>query len=290
LATVKPQAFAYRRVSSIEEAVAVLAEEGDEAKLLAGGQSLAPMLNLRLANPAMLVDVGRIPLTAVEVMGDLVRVGAMVTHRMLEAHPTVAMELPLLRLAAGLIGHPAIRNRGTLGGSLAHADPAAELPVAALALGAKIVAQSARGIRTIPIEEFLDGPFMTALEADEMLTAVDFPRHGDCAVAFDEVAIRAGDFAVVAVATVFRRPTEGALTDVRVALGGVAGRAVRAREAEQRLEGHSPVAGRLREAGAAAASAITPGTDVHGSAAYRRGLVTALVGRAVSRAMDGALA
>ena len=283
----KPPPFVYRRVSSVDEAVALLANAGDDAKILAGGQSLVPMLNLRLANPGMLVDVDRAPLRSVEVVGDEVRLGALVTHRTLETDPTIASELPLLALAAAQIGHPAIRNRGTIGGSLAHADPAAELAMATLALGARVFVQSATGSRSIPIDEFLDGPFMTTLGADEMVTRVDIPRHGDCGVGFEEVAIRAGDFAVAAAATVVRRKADGGLADVRIALGGVAGTAIRATEAEELLEGVLLDDARLREAAVLASRGARPGTDVHGTADYRRSLVVTLVERSVRAAANG---
>jgi CO/xanthine dehydrogenase FAD-binding subunit len=283
----KPPPFAYRRVDSIEAAVALLADESNDAKVLAGGQSLVPMLNLRLANPGMLVDVGGLSLRSVEMVDGHVQLGALVTHRTLETDPTVAAELPLFALVAPQIGHVAIRNRGTVGGSLAHADPAAELAMAALALDASIVAQSSRGTRTIPIGEFLDGPFMTTLAPDEMVIRVDVPRHGDRSVGFNEVAIRAGDFAVVAAATVARRAPDGTLSDVRIALGGVSATAIRAPEAEAVLEGVQPDADRLRHAASLAAEAADPSSDVHGTAEYRRSLIVPVVERAFASAMNG---
>jgi CO/xanthine dehydrogenase FAD-binding subunit len=286
---VKPAPFAYRRVDTVDEALSILADEGDEAKVLAGGQSLAPMLNLRLANPEMLVDVGRVPLRDIEVVGTQLRIGALVTHRTLEHDSTIAREAPLLAKAAALIGHPAIRNRGTIGGSLVHADPAAELGLTALAVGAAVVAQSTRGTRRIPMDAFLDGPFMSTLEPDEMVVAIEVPRHGDCTVAFEEVAVRSGDFAVAAVAVLVRLTAEGVMHDPSIAVGGVAGAPFRATEAEALLAGTRYHPREAREAGRLAARAARPTTDTHGTADYRRGLVTPLVERALARAMkDGA--
>jgi carbon-monoxide dehydrogenase medium subunit len=282
---VKPAPFAYRRVDTVDEALSVLADEGDEAKVLAGGQSLAPMLNLRLANPAMLVDVGRVPLRDIEVIGTQLRIGALVTHRTLEHDSTIAREAPLLAKAAAFIGHPAIRNRGTIGGSLVHADPAAELGVAALAANASVVAQSTRGTRRIPMDAFLAGPFMSTLEADEMVVAIEIPRHGDCAVAFEEVAVRSGDFAVAAVAVLVRPTADGVMRDPSIAVGGAAPAPFRATEAETLLADTRYHPREAREAGRLAAGAARPSTDTHGTAEYRRGLVTPLVERALARAM-----
>ena len=283
----KPPPFEYRRVGSVDEAVALLAEEGDDAKILAGGQSLVPMLNLRLANPGVLVDVGGVPLRSFSVEGNFVDLDALVTHRVLEGDPVIAAELPLIALAAAQIGHAAIRNRGTIGGSLAHADPAAELAIAALALDAAVVVASVRDTRIIPIAEFFDGPFMASLESDEMVISVRIPRHTGRSVAFEEMAIRAGDFAVAAVAAVAKCDADGTLTDVRIALGGVAGTAIRAREAEALLNEARFDAGRLRQAALLAAAATSPSTDIHGTAEYRRGLVVPLVERAIRVVANG---
>lgn len=283
----KPPPFEYHRVDTVDETVALLADEGDDAKILAGGQSLVPMLNLRLANPGVLVDVGRVPLRSFSIDGGHVHVDALVTHRVLEGDPALAAELPLIALAAAQVGHAAIRNRGTIGGSLAHADPAAELAAAALALDAAVVVASTRGIRVTPVADFLHGPFTTSLESDEMVTGVQIPRHADRCVAFEEMAIRAGDFAVAAVAAAARRAADGTLSDVRIALGGVAGTAIRAREAEALLNQARFDPGRLRQAALMAAAATSPSTDIHGTAEYRRGLVVPLVERAVRAITNG---
>jgi aerobic carbon-monoxide dehydrogenase medium subunit len=284
---VKPPLFEYRHVDSVDEALSLLAQEKDQVKVLAGGQSLVPMMNLRLGNPEMLMDVGALPLRSVHVSDDKVRIGSLVTHRVLETNDTVAQELPLVTLAARHIGHVAIRNRGTIGGSIAHADPAAELIVAALALEGEVVVRSVRGTRVIRIENLLRGPFMTTLEADELITAIDLPRHGDCGAAFEEIAIRAGDFAVAACGAVCRMTEDGVLTMVRIALGGVSPTAIRVSGAEERLQGVAPSSADLHEAALSAAAAASPGTDVHASAEYRRGVVVALVERALQKAMNG---
>jgi len=285
----KPAAFGYRRPGSVDEAVTILAEEGDEAKIIAGGQSLVPMLNLRLVYPRLLVDIAALPLREIGYRDDHVRVGSMVCHRQLTSDPLIRSDLPLVALAAAHIGHPAIRNRGTLGGSLAHADPAAELPAVAVALSAIIQVRSNTGRRSIPADEFFDGPFMTALGSDEIIVAVDFPRHSDRRAAFEEVTIRSGDFAVAAVACIISQTPQGSLADVRLALAGVGGKPVRAAQAEQLLEGRAPTSELVAQAGVLAARIGRPVTDIHGSDTYRRALVPPVLRRAISGALGQAL-
>jgi carbon-monoxide dehydrogenase medium subunit len=282
----KPAAFGYHRAGSVDEAVTILAGEGDEAKIIAGGQSLIPMLNLRLAYPRLLVDIAALPLRQIDRHDDYIRIGSMACHRQLTSDPMIRSGLPLLAVAASHIGHPAIRNRGTLGGSLAHADPAAELPAVAVALSATIQVCSKASRRSIPAVDFFDGPFMTTLGSDEIIVAVDFPAPPDRRAAFEEVTIRSGDFAVAAVACSLRA-SRGAVADVRLALAGVAGKPVRAAQAEQLLDGRVPTAELVAKAGALAAQAIRPGADVDGSDAYPRALVPHLVERAIFGALGG---
>jgi aerobic carbon-monoxide dehydrogenase medium subunit len=217
---VKPAPFDYVVPTSVADAVTALAAD-DDAKVIAGGQSLAPLLALRLARPTMLVDVGRLPLAGIAVDGDVLEVGALVRHRVLETDPLLAQEAPLLPVAARHIGHVAIRNRGTLGGSVAHADPAAELPAVLVALDAEVVVQGSGGVRTVRAVDLFEGFFSTALAPDELIVAVRVPRAtaGD-ACAFDEWAPRHGDFAAAGIAMVGTFD-DGVCTNVRAAALGV---------------------------------------------------------------------
>jgi carbon-monoxide dehydrogenase medium subunit len=200
----------------------------------------------------------------------------------------VAAEAPLLHCAAPLIGHPAIRNRGTLAGSIAHADPAAELPAVATALGARLEVRSVRETRWIDIDDLFEGPFMTSLQPDEMVVAVEVPCHAEHRCAYEELAIRAGDFAVVGVAVAVHRAADGIVDDCRIAISGAAGTPVRARDAERRIVGSRLDAADRREAGAAAAAAVqNPPDDIHGSAGYRRSLADSLTQRALAATEEG---
>ena len=274
----KPPPFDYVAARSLDEALSALAEGGDEAKVLAGGQSLIPLMSMRLAHPTLLIDVNGVEeLASIDRTNGSLRVGAMVRHRTAERSDLVRRDVPLISLAMPYIGHVAIRSRGTIGGSLAHADPAAELPAVALALGASFTARSKeRGERTIAAEEFFGGYFTTALEPDEILTSVDFPVL-DGGFAVEEVARRHGDFAMVgAVAAV----CEG---DARIALINVAEVPVRATEAEQALNGGADV----EEVAALATRDLEPSADLHASAAYRKKVAGVCVKRAVNRARKG---
>jgi CO/xanthine dehydrogenase FAD-binding subunit len=285
----KPPPFAYARPSSLEEALALLADEGDEAKVIAGGQSLVPMLAYRLVRPRLLVDIADVPGLAGSDREHGHRVlGALVRHVDLERAAELEGAHALLREAAGHVGHLPIRVRGTLGGSLAHADPAAELPVAALALDAVVIARSPRGERRIPASEFFLGPFTTALAPDEILTSVLLPEPpAEARVAFEEFAVRAGDFALASAAVGIAPPADGRPTWARVVLGAVAAVPVRARAAESLLaEGGRSDAEHAAVAEAAAAEADPP-DDHHASADYRRELVAALVERALRRLRSG---
>jgi carbon-monoxide dehydrogenase medium subunit len=281
----KPPPFDYVAATSLEEAMSALAEGGDDAKVLAGGQSLIPLLSLRLAYPSVLIDLNRVDeLASTERVDGSLRVGAMVRHRTAERSKEVRAAVPLISEAMPFIGHVAIRSRGTIGGSIAHADPAAELPAVALALGATITARSsARGERTIAAADFFQGYFTTVLEPDEILISIDFPVLGEnTGVAVEEVARRHGDFAMVgAVATVTKG--RGDVTDARIALINVAERPVRALEAEQALVGGASI----EEVAATAARDLDPSGDLHASPAYRKKVAGVCVKRALTRAMVG---
>jgi carbon-monoxide dehydrogenase medium subunit len=277
---VKPAAFAYHRVDTLPDAVERLAELGDEAKVLAGGQSLVPMMNFRLVRPSALVDITRVQeLRGIGRSGEALRIGALTTHADVE-HADLHGGYDVLRRAARWVGHLPIRSRGTFGGSLAHADPAAEWCMLAVALGATIEIAGPRGAREIPADDFLRGYFTTALEPDEVLIGVTFPTPCPRA-AIEEFARRRGDFAVVA--AVVALPEDG---PPRVVVGGVDEVPIRAREAERILADADLAPEAFPDAGRAAAAEIDPASDVHGSADHRRELTAVLV----SRALDAAVA
>ncbi|MHB8312668.1 MAG: FAD binding domain-containing protein [Candidatus Dormibacteria bacterium] len=288
----KPPPFAYRAPESLGEALSLLAEHGDEAKVLAGGQSLVPLLNLRLARPALLVDLARVPgLAGVDQRAGGLALGSMARERTLERSELVRRLAPLLSAALPFIGHPAIRSQGTLGGSLAHADPAAELPAVAAALDAEMVAVSAgRGERTVAAKDFFSGYLSTALEPDEILTEVRIPPFpSGMGVSFMEVARRHGDFAMVGVAAAVRLEA-GNIAEARLALTGVADAPVRAVDAERSLLGAAPDAVSFAGAAQAVAQRLAPRSDLHGSADYRREVAGALVRRALAAASQRAAA
>ena len=283
---VKLPPFAYRAPESLEEALALLDEHGEDARVLAGGQSLVPLLALRLARPALLVDLGRVPgLAALRESDGGVALGPMVRERAAERSELVRRRAPLLNEAIQLIGHPAIRSRGTVGGSLAHADPAAELPAVAVALEAELVATSAdRAERVIPAADFFRGYFTTALRPEEVLTEVRIPPSmPGTGVCFEEAVRRHGDFAMVGVAATVRLAA-GIIAEARLALTGVADAPVRPAEAEKGLVGALPDAASFEAAAAAATRQLAPPSDLHASSGYRRHVAGVLVRRALQTA------
>ncbi len=288
----KPPAFKYYAPTTVEEALALLAEHGYDAKPLAGGQSLIPTMNFRLAAPAVLVDLNRISdLSYIRAADDGgVRVGAMTRHARVERDALISARAPLVHETMPHIAHPQIRNRGTYGGSLAHADPAAELPAVTVALGGKVLARSQRGERWIPAEEFFIGLFTTVLEPDELLVEVALPplpaRTG---WAFDEVARRHGDFALVGAAGVITLDDRGRCADVRLVFMGVGEGPVVAREAMNILKGEEPGEEAIRAAAEKASQAdIDPIGDVHASADFRRHLAKVLARRVLTKAVERA--
>lgn len=286
----KPPSFEYYAPRAVDEALAHLAEHGDAAKVLAGGQSLVPLLNLRLAAPEVLVDVNRVPgLDGVQAWDGGLAIGALVRQSALERSELAAERLPLLVEATRLVGHPTIRHRGTIGGSLAHADPAAELPAAMLALEATLVARSARGERTIPAQEFFTGYLTTALAQDELLVEVRVPGVPDgTGSAFMELSRRTGDFAICGAATLVTLDGQGRCTRARVALCGVGAGPVRARGVEAALEGEAPQGEALEAAARRVVEEIDPPSDIHGSAAYRQKMAVVMTRRAVALAAERA--
>jgi aerobic carbon-monoxide dehydrogenase medium subunit len=286
---VKPAAFEYRKASTVEEAIELLAELGEDAKLLAGGQSLVPMMNFRLVRPSALVDItGVADLQYVEQWEGGLRVGALTPHRWIELmdDPEVLEGFSVLKRAARWVGHYPIRTRGTFGGSIAHADPSAEWCMLAVLLDAEIVAVGPGGERGIPARDFFHGFFMTALEPDEMVVEVRFPRPAPHA-AVQEFARRAGDFAIVSAAVALDL-RDGECREARVVLGGVADVPLRVEEAQSVLEGSDASREAFEEAGREAARVIDPPSDVHGNAEYRRDLAAVLVRRALVEAAGDA--
>jgi carbon-monoxide dehydrogenase medium subunit len=280
----KPPPFEYADPRSVEEALALLARHGDDAKILAGGQSLVPMLNFRLARPGVLVDVNRIPgLDGLREAEGVLHAGALVRQRALERWS--AARAPLLAAALKLVGHAAIRTRGTVGGSIAHADPAAELPALLLCHEGAAVATSARGRRVIPAGDLFQGPLLTALAPDELVTETRWPLPGQSTGwGFHEVARRHGDFALVGAATLVTLE-RGRIASARIVVFGAGPTPVRASDAEKALAGQSPTTELLAEAGRAAAGPLEASTDIHASAEYRRRVAATLVGRALADAL-----
>jgi carbon-monoxide dehydrogenase medium subunit len=280
----KPPPLRYVRPASLDDAVRVLADAGDDAKVLAGGQSLVPMLNLRLARTSVLVDVTRIAdLTAIGAAQGGVEIGASVRQHAAATTPLVRERVPLVARAIAHIGHPQIRTRGTVGGSIAHADPAAELAAVALALEARLRVASVRGARELDAREFFAGPYMTALEADEILVSAAFPSVAGARTALLETAHRSGDFALAGVAVSLELDGE-IVRAARVAGFGVGPTPVRVEAAERALAGQRLSAEVCREAAEAAADSVEPFDGPHASASYRRRLFGVLVDRALREA------
>ena len=287
----KPAAFDYFCPASVAEAVALLAEHGGDAKLLAGGQSLVPLMNFRMLRPGVLVDINR--LSELEFIADHnggLRIGALTRHHSIETSPLVRERQPVLGDAMAYVAHLAIRNRGTIGGSLAHADPAAELPMIALLLDAEIGTRSSAGDRRHAARDFFRGPLATALADDEIVTEIDLaalPPHTGCA--FEEVALRHGDFAIAAAAATVSL-SAGNIVEARLAVTGVGETPLRLREIEAALVGQ-PFSPQLAEAAARQSrDLVQPNTDLHASAQYRRHLVGVLTERVLATAWARAAA
>jgi carbon-monoxide dehydrogenase medium subunit len=269
-----PAAFDYVRAGSADEAVSLLSSHGDDAKLLAGGHSLIPLMKLRLASPSVLVDVGRLTdLSYVRDSGDQVAIGALTRHRDIETNELLQSQVPILAHVAGLVGDPQVRHRGTIGGSLAHGDPASDLPAVVLALGATLVARGPSGEREIPASDFFTGFLETALAPDELLTEIRVPKVAGAGWSYQKFNRRALDWAIVGVAAV-RNGTTG------VALVNMGSTPLRASAVEQALSQGASAA----DAAAAAAEGTEPPTDLNASPDYRRHLAQVLVRRALEEA------
>jgi len=284
---VKPAPFDYVAPTTLDEALEILVERGDEAKVLAGGQSLVPLLNMRLARPALLVDLNRLPgLDYVRIDNGGIAIGALARQRAIERSEVARSRAPLLVAATGYIGHPAIRNRGTVGGSLAHGDPVSELPCVATALDARLIATSRSGDREIPAADFFQSVFTTALQPTEILVGLRIPglpaRTG---WGFEELARRHGDFAIIGVAAILTLRADGAIAAARLAYAGASDRPIRASRAEAALVGEKPTDKSFAAAADLAAEELDPPSDMHGTAEYRRTVATALTRRALAAAL-----
>lgn len=288
----KPPAFEYLDPTSIEEALARLAEFGDEAKILAGGQSLVPLLNFRLARPAVLIDINNLAdLAGIEPVDGGLRIGALTRHAAVERSALVRAGWPVLAEAAPLIGHRQIRNRGTFGGSLAHADPAAEWPLLVRLLDGRMRIRRAGGNGAIeyPAAEFFTGYLSTVLGPDELLAEVILPPLPDgVGWAFQEVSQRHGDFALVAAGAIVGWAADGTVASLRLAIGGVGPAPVRAAEAEAAAVGRHLDEDLLREVAARVQAAIDPEPDLHASADYRREVAGTLARRVLLAAAERA--
>jgi aerobic carbon-monoxide dehydrogenase medium subunit len=282
----KPAPFSLLRPKNVDEALSLLRSHGDEAKILAGGQSLVPLMNFRLAQPHNLIDLNGVEgLDQIKFDDQTLTVGAMVRQRDIERSPAIAERLPILREAIEQVAHPAIRNRGTVGGSLVHADPSAELPLLAVALDATFHLRSARASRTIAACDFYHGYLLTDIAPDELLVAIDFRLPpADSGWCCTEIARRHGDFAIVAVAVLLGCGRDRRVDFARIALGGVGPAPLRMIAAEQALLGEPPGAELFRGAGDVAAQAVDPPADIHASSSYRRHLTGVLVRRALTTA------
>lgn len=285
----KPANFAYHAPASIEEALALLRRHGTDARLLAGGQSLIPMMNFRIAAPSAIIDLGHIPdLAYIEEDGAVVRIGAMTRQRAIEFSPLVGKKLPLLREAIGLVGHLPTRSRGTIGGSIAHADPAAEIPMVLQALDGAVVVRGPQGERSIAAADLFRDSLTTSLAPDEILVEVRLPAMpsgAGCAV--EEFARRQGDFAIAAIAVTAVR-NGASCGKARIATAGVAFHSVRLRAAEQMLEAEGLGETAIDHAADKAAELVEPVSDQVASAEFRRHLTRVLCRRALLRAAAGA--
>ena len=285
-----PSAFEYHAPTSIGEALTLLGRYGDGAKLLAGGHSLLPLMKLRLANPKLLIDLSRIPgLRGIRHEDDKIIVGALTTHYQIESSELVKEKCPLLSQTAGAIGDVQVRNRGTIGGSLTHADPAADWPAAILALGGELRLRGPKGERTLGAEEFFLGPMTTAIEPNEILTEIRVPissrRSGS---AYHKMAQQASGFAIVGVAASVSLDAKGSCEEIGIGVTGLSDKAFRAHAVEDRLRGRKLNAKLIEESAALAADGIEPLEDLHANAQFHAHLARVYAARAIKEAVKRA--
>lgn len=274
----------------MSQVVDLLRQHGEQAKVLAGGQSLIPLMKLRLAEPRLLVDIGHLRgLDAIAEAGTTLRIGATVRHAQIERSRLIQTKYPLLADVPKVLGDPEVRNLGTIGGSLAHADPAGDWPAALLAFDAKVIVAGLKGRRTIPIDGFFEDTFTTALKASELITEIQIPRHAPrSGGAYQKLKRKTGDFAIVSAAAQVELDSKGMIARTRIALGAVGPTPLRAKEAEASLTGKTPGDRSFNEAGRLAAEASRPTSDLHGTEEYKRAMVQVLTRRALARAVERA--
>ena len=282
-----PARFDYHRPGSLEEALSLLAEHGEDAKVLAGGQSLIPLMKLRFSAPGRLIDVNRVPgLDGIEERDGSLRIGALVRHNQLAGSDVIKERYPTIAAAAPMIADPIVRNLGTIGGSLAHADPSGDLGSVMIALGGTVIARSSSGEREISATELAEGPFQSSLAPDELLTEVRVPSPGPrSGGTYLKMERKVGDFATVATA-IFLTMDDGSIATAGIGLTSVGLTNLRAEAAEAALAGATPGAETFAEAGRLAAEASEPATDVRGSADYKRHVVDVFVRRGLAAAAE----
>ncbi len=282
-----PASFKVFVPKSLDEALELLAKYGEEAKVLAGGHSLIPLMRLRLVKPKYVIYIGKIPgLSYIREEGGVIRIGAMTTHNEIEESQLLKEKNPLLSETASHIGDLQVRNMGTIGGSLAHADPAADYPAALTALEADVVLKSAKGERVLKVSDFIQGPYLTDLRPDELLVEVRVPvLSGAFGTSYKKLYFRAGDFAIVGVAALVELSPEGSFKRVRVALTGVGEKPVRARGVEEELEGKEASEEAIAKAAERAKEGLNPPSDIRASSEYRREMSVVLTRRALIEAL-----
>jgi aerobic carbon-monoxide dehydrogenase medium subunit len=287
---VYPASFEYHKADSVEGAISLLQELGDQAKLIAGGHSLLPIMKLRLAQPAHLIDLGPISsLRGVSANSSVIRIGAMTTHKQIATDPSIRQQCPVLAEAAASIGDVQVRNRGTIGGALAHADAAADYPAAILALEAEIVAQGPNGERTIPASEFFVGFLTTSLAPDEILTEIHVPSLPyKTGASYQKLANQASGYALTGIAAIITVGDDGRCSQAKIGITGAGDTAVRASGVEQALIGSSLDEAAIRAAAEHAGDGIDFLADIHASADYRRSVTIGLTRRAIATAADRA--
>jgi aerobic carbon-monoxide dehydrogenase medium subunit len=285
-----PASFEYFCPTTLQEAIALLQKHGEDAKILSGGQSLIPMMKLRLASPPVIVDINRIQnLSYVNESDGYLRIGALTREADLEASDLIRQKFPILADTASVIADPLVRNSATIGGNVAHADPANDHPATLLALNASIVATGPKGERTIPIHQFFTGLFMTDLQPDEIVTEIRIPvPPKQSGGAYYKVERKVGDFATAAVAAQVTLNASGNIEKVGIALTNVGPTVIHARDAEESLRGKNPDSQSIARAAELAAKASQPSTDQRGPAEYKRGLIKTLTIRALNRALERA--
>jgi carbon-monoxide dehydrogenase medium subunit len=281
-----PASFGYHAARSVEEAIELMIKHGEDGKLLAGGHSLIPAMKLRLASPRYLIDIGRVPgLSGIRIDGDTLAIGALTVHADIVSSDLVRQRVPALSDAAGVIGDVQVRNRGTIGGSVAHADPGADFPVILTALNASFVAVSPSGKREISVNDFFVDYFTTALAANEVLTEIRVPLPPSGAgTAYHKMAHPASGYVVVSAGALVNRDSSGRCASARIAVGGLGSGPLRAKETEAALQGHSLTAEVIAAAAAKAAEGSDAVDDVYASAEYKQHIATVLAERAIAQA------